>query len=77
MMDGSIGESAFPYQVIPNVIESKTCLKPMVNSWAESMISLYIHYQSGHLAVDGGILNQPYAYLRAMEIVKAWHKMEQ
>lgn len=75
-IEGSIGESSFHFREIEGVIKSKVCLKPLVTNWSRSMISLFHHYQSGHLANDGGILNQPHAYLHAMEIIKSWREMQ-
>jgi len=51
------------------VIESKTCLKPMVEPWASSLLRLHSHYRNSVLPFSGGLYDQPNYYLEAMEII--------
>lgn len=52
--------------MIPGVIESDTCLKPMVTERAAQLLRLHSHYKAGHLLVAGGVYDQPNYYLEAM-----------
>ncbi len=56
--------------VIPGVIESNTCLKPMVTESTNYLLRLYMHYKNGLLPLSGGLLDQPAGFLRAMEIIE-------
>jgi hypothetical protein len=33
---------------------------------------MHAHYRAGFLALDGGILSQPNAYLEAMRLIDHW-----
>jgi len=59
----------FPRWEIPNVIESKTCLLPMVTQQSMMLMKLYKHYSNNILLKQGGILDQPNFYIEAMEIL--------
>jgi len=50
-------------------MESNTCIKPMVSAQHMQLINLHKHYKNGHLAVIGGILDQPNYYLDAMLLI--------
>lgn len=54
---------------IKNVIESNVCLLPMITPESRFLLRLHEHYKSGHMARDGGILEQPNFYLEAMEVL--------
>lgn len=54
---------------IDQVIESKTCLLPMITDTSSSLLRLYGHYKSGYLPFYGGVLDQPRAFVDAMEII--------
>lgn len=41
----------------------------MITPWARQMLSFYEHYKNGHLAVAGGVLEQPSVYLDAMRVI--------
>jgi hypothetical protein len=55
--------------VIPGVIESKTCLLPMITPQSMALIALYRHYQNRCLPYAGGLLDQPNAYTEAMQLL--------
>jgi hypothetical protein len=67
----SVGPAPYPMFVMDGVIESRTCLKPMVRPEARAMIKLYPYYLDGHLARAGGVLDQPNAYIEAMGVIRA------
>lgn len=54
---------------IEGVIESATCLLPMVTSRSWLLLRLHGHYQNHILPFGGGLFDQPNAYIRAMEII--------
>lgn len=57
--------------VIPGVIESRTCLLPMVGEREAEMLRLFQHYRQQLLPLAGGLLDQPNNYIEAMEIIGA------
>lgn len=61
----------FVMWVIPGVIESRTCLLPMVTERETGLIRLYQHYKENKLPLAGGLLDQPNNYVEAMEIIAA------
>lgn len=68
-LPGSIGPAPYVKFKIPGVIESKTCLLPLVDSQTWDILSMYKHYRNGLLPYSGGVLEQPNAYLVAMELI--------
>lgn len=36
-----------------------------------ALVGLFNHYKSGHLAIEGGVMDQPALYLRAMEVCES------
>ncbi|WP_157959212.1 hypothetical protein [Marinomonas shanghaiensis] len=63
--------------VIDDVIESDTCLKPMITHQSNELISLYSHFQKNRFPLSGGLLDQPESFIRAMNIIeKAEQKNE-
>jgi len=59
----------FAKWVIRGVIESKTCLLPMITPASRLMLRLYMHYKARLLPHAGGLLEQPHYYIEAMEIL--------
>lgn len=57
--------------IIPGVIESRTCLLPMVTEREIEMLRFYQHYKQNRLPLAGGLLDQPNNYLEAMETIAA------
>lgn len=58
---------------IPGVIEkSPICLRRLINQRSLYFLDLHRHYLNGVLPVSGGLLDQPYIYLRAMTIIEEW-----
>lgn len=55
--------------MIRGVIESKTCLLPMITEQSRFLLRLYRHHKEGILPLAGGILQQPNYYVEAMEIL--------
>lgn len=55
--------------VIKGVIESRTCLLPMITPESRHLLRLHKHYRYGLLPLGGGLLEQPNLYLEAMEIL--------
>jgi hypothetical protein len=51
------------------VIESRTCLLPMITPQSRFLLRMYQHYKAGMLPYGGGILKQPHYYAEAMEII--------
>jgi len=51
------------------VIESRTCLLPMITPASRLMLRLYAHYKARLLPHSGGILDQPSYYIEAMEVL--------
>ena len=56
---------------IRNVIESRTCLLPMIQPGTQFLLRMYQHYKQRVLPGAGGILDQPQLYIEAMEILSA------
>jgi hypothetical protein len=55
------------------VIESRTCLLPMITPLSRSMLRLHRHYRERILPRAGGLLDQPSYYIEAMEILSERH----
>jgi energy-converting hydrogenase Eha subunit F len=51
------------------VIESRTCLLPMITPASRMLLRLHKHYGRGVLPYPGGLLQQPNYYAEAMEIL--------
>ena len=51
------------------MIESRTCLLPMITPQSNFALRMHGHYQHRLLLHEGGLLDQPNAYLEAMEIL--------
>jgi len=51
----------------PPLVESKTCLLPMITADIWFLFRLFRQYEKGNLLVSGGIMDQPHAYIDAME----------
>jgi hypothetical protein len=66
---GSKGPAPIAQWLIPDVIESDVCLKPMITMQSKMWIELYVHYRNKILADSGGLLDQLSAYLQAMAII--------
>lgn len=56
---------------IGGVIESRTCLLPMITPASRFLVRLYRHYKERILPFAGGLLDQPHLYAEAMEILAA------
>lgn len=56
----------FDKWALPGVIESRTCLLPMITPFSWFMVELYGHYQNRLLPFAGGVLEQPAIYAEAM-----------
>ncbi len=59
----------FAKWVIRGVIESRTCLLPMITEQTRFLLRQYAHYKSRVLPYAGGMLEQPNYYAEAMEII--------
>lgn len=53
------------------MIESRTCLLPMITAESRFFIRMHGHYRKQVLPYGGGILDQPHLYTEAMEILAA------
>jgi hypothetical protein len=51
------------------VIESRTCLLPMITPQSQFLLRLHGHYKNQVLPFAGGLLEQPHYYAEAMEIL--------
>ncbi len=62
----------FPMFAIAEIgLESRTCLLPMIHDGSRELMRLYRHYKNNLLPYAGGVLEQPNAYLEAMEVIDA------
>ena len=52
--------------------ETSNCPARMVTDDSREWISLYVHYKAGFLAVAGGALDQPNAYMEGMRLIDSW-----
>lgn len=48
----------------------QTCPRFLVTEESAQMLRLYGHYDAGHLPFPGGILDQPAAFVEAVEIIR-------
>jgi len=55
--------------IVKGVIESRTCLLPMITAASRGLLALYGHYKNGLLPLAGGVVDQPAAFLQAMDII--------
>lgn len=71
-LPGSIGRAPFPQWVIENpaggdpLIESDTCLLPMVDAGTWYLFRLHRLFDKGVMYQAGGLMNQPHRYIEAM-----------
>ena len=73
-MPGSKGPAKYPKWDIKVVLEdSRICPLPMITGETRSMLKLHAHYKNGILPNAGGILDQPSAYVEAMNIIENYH----
>jgi hypothetical protein len=56
--------------IVPEVIESRTCLLPMISEWSRLMVRLWGHYRQHVLPFAGGLMDQPASFMEAMEIIE-------
>lgn len=66
-MPGSNGPAPFARWKIPNVIESRTCLLPMISDLSRTLLKLEKPYRTGYLPLSGGMLEQPNLFLEAVQ----------
>jgi hypothetical protein len=59
----------FAQWAIKGVIESRTCLLPMITPASRFLLRLHTHYREGVLPYKGGLLEQPNYYAEAMEVL--------
>lgn len=59
----------FPMWVIPGVIESRTCLLPMVGAVEMDLLRWYQRYEKNVYPFAGGFLDQPNNYIEAMDVI--------
>lgn len=57
---------------IPGVLESNTCLLPMITEKTYTLIRLHKHYKNQILFEDGGLMRQPNVYLDAIETIEGY-----
>ncbi len=69
LVNGSIGPAGHYIFSIPDIIESKVCLLPMLTDQTYALIRLSRHYKNNMLPVSGGILEQPNYFLQAIDIL--------
>lgn len=65
---GSNGPAGYNKWSVPGVIESNTCLLPMVTDESRTYLKLNKHYKNGYLPHAGGLLDQLNPFITAMEI---------
>lgn len=53
------------------VVESRTCLLPMIRPEIRALLQFYPWYKSGTLPYAGGLLDQPAVYLEAMRLIES------
>ena len=61
----------FAKWAIVGVIESRTCLLPMITPQSRFFMRMYRHYKERILPFGGGLLDQPHLYAEAMEILSS------
>lgn len=67
------GDAGFEKWEIVGLFKSRICPRRLVTSQSVAWINLFNHYRAGHLAVGGGIVDQPAIYLHVMELIgSAW-----
>ena len=60
--------------IIKGVIESRTCLLPMITPQSRFLLELFGHYLHRVLPYRGGVLDQPNYYREAMQVIDAARK---
>lgn len=68
-LPGSRGPANYPLWQIDGVIQSSTCLLPMVSAFSRECLRLYAHYKNGLLIRAGGLYDQPRKYMQAMGVI--------
>ena len=67
-MDGDAGYERWE---LKDVWKSRICPRRLITAETREWLALYTHYEAGHLAVAGGVLDQPFIYLQAMRAISA------
>ncbi len=57
--------------VIKDVIESRTCLLPMVTPQNRALLRLYGHFKNHLLPFPGSVMDQPAVVMEALELIGA------
>lgn len=52
------------------ILASKVCPKPMITARSNGFLRLFNHYERSVFPFAGGLLEQPAAYLEAMELIE-------
>lgn len=55
---------------IRGVIKTNICLLPMVTPESWELVRLHGHYAKGRVPFSGGVLEQPAAFVRAVEVIE-------
>lgn len=54
--------------------KTRTCARRLVTPQTDYLFLLFRHYQRGHLALAGGVTDQPAPYMEAMALLDEWVK---
>lgn len=66
------GNAGFDKWSIPGLLEpTSSCPRRTVSDRSAFFLSLYPHYQAGHLLYAGGLADQPALYMEAMSVIQA------
>lgn len=64
-------DAGFKKWSIPGVIETSICPRHLITARSDALLRMYGHYKNGHLLLAGGIAEQPYVFLEAMQVIEA------
>ncbi len=68
---GSRGPAPHPLFIIPDVVDARTCLLPMMTDLSREMLRWRALYHDGFLPMPGGAQDQPAVFLDALNIIDA------
>jgi hypothetical protein len=63
------GRAGFPRWKLAGVYESDLCPRQTITDDSRRWLSLYPHYDKGHLFARGGLSDQPALYLDVMSLI--------
>ena len=63
------GRASYPRWKLAGIYDSNECPRRTLTDDSRRWLSLYPHYEKGHLFVAGALADQPHLYLDVMSVI--------